>query len=569
MIEGIISILDSKYNNAYLELETNNTKYIINGYENIGKVFHGDLVQINNDKCIIKQSNIENKSIIGVIQLYSKYKFKSNKKGIERYKFIPIEKHYPEFLVCTKVKRKYKKNILVNIKFLSWDDKLPYGQIINILGEIDDINALYQGVLHKYQLLQKQIKIDKNIINIIKNIDNYNDITNHNIISIDPLQTIDIDDAISFYKLSDNNFKIGIHISDVIGTLKDINLDYILNNKLSTSIYPPHCNIHMLPSILSENILSLLPNKKRKAITLWLIINNNKIISSKIEKTIIVNKHKYSYDEFTNRHFNNINSKYQIFIQLVKNLKYKNLYNKFKNSFDSHKLIEKLMIIYNCEACLFIKNNEESPIYRIHTNHIEPEILNNIDYELKDFLNIIHTNSAEYSFNNNNNYHYSLDITDYIHFTSPIRRYVDCYNHSLIHKILSNSPTIDIDISYINKINKLVKKSERIFSRLLLAEYIKKTNNNKFKGYIYQLEKNKAFIYIPDYKITIYKYLVDKKLDKLYNIQIENNIIKIINNQTNFIKQFSMYVLLDLEIYIIIDKNPYNNIIVNIIDTQI
>ena len=159
MIEGIISILDSKYNNAYLELETNNTKYIINGYENIGKVFHGDLVQINNDKCIIKQSNIENKSIIGVIQLYSKYKFKSNKKGIERYKFIPIEKHYPEFLVCTKVKRKYKKNILVNIKFLSWDDKLPYGQIINILGEIDDINALYQGVLHKYQLLQKQIKI--------------------------------------------------------------------------------------------------------------------------------------------------------------------------------------------------------------------------------------------------------------------------------------------------------------------------------------------------------------------------------------------------------------------------
>ena len=562
MNKGILHIENKQYSNAWIKDDNNLIR--IHGYENIGKVFHGDFVEVIDNKCTLKKSNIVNKNILGILELNSKYKFKANKRGIERFKFIPIEKQYPEFLVSTKAKRKYKKNILVNIKFLSWNEKMPYGHIINILGEVDDINVLYDGVLHKYELLKKNININKNIIYNIKNTENYIDITKDNIISIDPPSTLDIDDAFSFYELKNNNYKIGIHISDVLGTLRDLNLESILNKNLTTSIYSPHKTINMLPPILSENILSLLPNQKRKAITLWINIENNKIISSKIEKTIIINKKKYSYQEYTLKHFNNKNSKYQTFINIVKNLNYKNLNYKFKNSFDAHILIEKLMIIYNCEACKFIKKYDKNPIYRVHTNTNKQIIHENLDNNLLEFLNIINSKSAEYTKQNINTKHDSLNIKDYIHFTSPIRRYVDCYNHSLVHEILDGISPIEIDIGYINYKNKLIKKAERQFASLLLGEHIKNNHENKFKGYIYEINKNKISIYLPKCKLSIQKHLIDKNVENIYNILHKNNIIEIINNQTKSIKTIKMFVLIDLEIYTMVNINPYKILIVNL-----
>ena len=66
-------------------------------------------------------------------------------------------------------------------------------------------------------------------------------------------------------------------------------LNHLLNDKLSTSIYCPHRVINMFPKELSNNIISLLPNKNRLAITMWLTIEHNDVIAVKFEKTIINN----------------------------------------------------------------------------------------------------------------------------------------------------------------------------------------------------------------------------------------------------------------------------------------
>lgn len=576
MLEGLLNIHDPKYNNASITIKTTNEIYDINiqGYENIGKIFNGDHVEYINNKCVLKKSNIKNKKIVCVLNLFSKYKFKRNKRGIERFKASPIEKHYPDFLVAANIKRKYKKNVLVIIKYLDWSDSCPYGQLIDVLGEVNNINALYQGVLYKYELTNKPIKLDKAIINTLTlnefyiNKDGYNDISSDFIISIDPLNTLDIDDAFSFYELENNKYKIGIHISDVIGTIRDLDLQTILTPNLSTSIYAPHKIVNMLPPILSQNILSLLPNKKRKSITLWITILNNRIISTKIEKTIIINKKSFSYDEFEKKHINNENSRFYKMIHIIKCLDYKNLLEKYKNTFDSHRLIEKLMIIYNCEACTFIKKHNENPIYRIHKK-IERPIQQSIlmDNCLKDFLGIIYSKSAEYSFDSNNTLHESLEIDDYIHFTSPIRRYVDCYHHSLIHKIVSNTSLekkISIDIEYINKINKSIKKSNRMFSSIILGNHIKEQNQTMFKGYIYDLSEFKVSIYLPNEKISIYKNLFHKSIQTIYNVYIEHNHVIIINTQTNKINKIQMYTLIDICIYNVVDKNPYKNIVIDL-----
>lgn len=563
---GIISIHDPLYTTSTISFDNDKTLEI-ETFHYIGKVFHGDIVRIENNKCILSHSNIKTKTIIGVLELYSKYKFKSNKRGIERFKCIPIEKHYPAFLVTSTAKRSYNKNILVQIKYLSWDDTLPYGQIVHILGQVDDMNALYDGVLYRYSLHKKTYRFTKQELENIQkesllNTTGYRDITDNHTISIDPEGTLDIDDAFSYSFTKDHHCKLGIHISDVIGTLHDYGLSHLLQDSLSTSIYAPHKTVHMFPPTLSNQLISLLPNKRRKAITLWLDIYDNEIISTTIEKTVIINKKTYSYDEFTKR-----SEKFKRITKIIKHLHYKNITDRFKVDFDSHRLIEKLMIIYNCEACRFIQSNGYNPIYRTHENKMGSHT-ENVDSVLGRFLKIINSKSAIYTLDNIDTNHHSLQLDNYIHFTSPIRRYVDCYNHSLIHGVLSgvDKYSISINLENINHINKLVKKTDRIFSKLRISEYIQETGHTLFKGYIYDIVDGKVSIYIPSHKLSIVKRLVDKKMNTIYSVETDvENTIKIINKQTcTTEKILHMNILIDIHIYNIVGKHPYKNTIISL-----
>ena len=106
--------------------------------------------------------------ITGILCLYSKYKFPANKRNIPRYRFNPLSKKYPIFLVASKLKNKYKTNILVTIKFLSQEIKIPYGEIVNVIGSIDDINNLYDGILYNNNLIQKKLNINKKQVSLKK-----------------------------------------------------------------------------------------------------------------------------------------------------------------------------------------------------------------------------------------------------------------------------------------------------------------------------------------------------------------------------------------------------------------
>lgn len=572
-MNGIIYIKSSNYSEAIVENKFD--QIYINGYENIGNIFHGDYVNITNNKCNLIKSNISSKVLIGVLELYSKYKFKPNKRGVDTYNFVSLEKCYPNFLVSTTTKKKYSKNIIVTIKFLSWENTLPFGEIITILGEIDNNDALYDGILYKYQLTKKYLKLDKNFINNLHdnyNIDQYNDITSYEVISIDPIGCKDIDDAMSFKELDNNKIQLNIHITDVIGTLIYHNLHLLfLNDDLTTSIYAPHKILNMFPEFLSCGLLSLLPGKKRLVLTLSLIIQNNLIISSSIIKNIIINKYAFSYEDFEKKHFYNCKSKYYKIINIVKNLQYKNLYNKFYKHFDSHKFIEKLMIIFNCESCKFILDNNDNPVLRIHEKNLENENFKNIDTELANFLQIINNKAAKYTISNDQNYHYALDLSNYCHFTSPIRRYVDIYNHYLVHKILDKkfiNFNLSINLEKINDTNKKIKKAEQCFSYIKLSQIITNQNKNDFVGYIYNYNdiSKKISLYLPTYNLTLDKKIIQKKLIDRYEINQNNNYLEILEKNTEKLIKYPLYELLNLKIYKIINnKIPYDKLILEIV----
>jgi len=78
------------------------------------------------------------------------------------------------------------------------------------------------------------------------------------VFTIDPLTARDLDDALSIEKIGENEFEVGVHISDVAHYLQENSeLDNIVKDR-STSIYLANEVIHMLPKTLCFRC-SLLP----------------------------------------------------------------------------------------------------------------------------------------------------------------------------------------------------------------------------------------------------------------------------------------------------------------------
>ena len=76
-------------------------------------------------------------------------------------------------------------------------------------------------------------------------------------VTIDPQSAKDYDDALSFKKLPNGNYEVGIHIADVSHFVKPgSEMDKRAREK-TTSIYLVGKVLHMLPKSLSENEASL------------------------------------------------------------------------------------------------------------------------------------------------------------------------------------------------------------------------------------------------------------------------------------------------------------------------
>lgn len=565
---GIISIVDRRYQQAIITTKSGE-KIQIEGYDKIGKCFHGDNGTIDpSGKLIVTKSNISQKVIVGILKYYDRSKFPANKRGIDRYKFVPLQPNYPNFLVSSKNKSKYNTNVIATIKYSHWNDTLPQGNLVEIIGEVNNYKTLYEGVLWKHQLITKYYKLNSKQKHLIKNFNvtgsGYTDLTHEYTLSIDPEGCRDIDDAFSWEAFDNpDHIILKIHISDVIGTINELGLNPMLNN-LTTSVYAPHRNHNMFQNILSQGILSLLPDKRRLAVTLRLEIIDNRIIDSKLVKTIIINKKAFSYDEFEKRHFYNKKSPINPIVNTIKNLQYQGLENKFNKYFDSHTLIEKLMIIYNCEVVKILHQGGLKPIYRVHAlNNNNTNNLDNVPRDLEKFLSIIRNKAAKYTFDSSDTTHAALNINNYTHFTSPIRRYVDCYNHRLVHNLLDNNNiVIPISLEKINNFNSRVKKMERDISKVAISQYIEEFQEHNFSGYIYSLDENRMVdFYIPSRKLNLHFRIHHEKLDELLDYKIIENVIIMSHRDSKQIVELPMNQTTNLEIFVCPQKdNPYRDL---------
>ena len=124
------------------------------------------------------------------------------------------------------------------------------------------------------------------------------DITDEVVITIDPPDARDFDDAISLRRDTDRNWVLGVHIADVsIYVPMDSPLD-IEAKRRGNSTYLPGKVIPMLPEILSNGICSLQPDQNRFVKSVYITYDKRgNVIDRNFENSIIRSKKRLTYTE--------------------------------------------------------------------------------------------------------------------------------------------------------------------------------------------------------------------------------------------------------------------------------
>jgi exoribonuclease R len=369
------------------------------------------------------------------------------------------------------------------------------------------------------------------------------------VITIDPINSIDLDDGFTLWE-DENNYYLDIHIADPVSYF-NFELDKtkeIFNElyKRVATCYIPHENpTHLLPDFIVNKVTLIQSNVFKRAITFKYIISKSEDkYDFEYEMTKLYKIYNTDYDSYDKKLNSNSSHKGMIILLVKKmvllmNLKYD--INKFAIDKDiSHNMIEIFMIWVNYTTGNYLYKENVYGIFR--TQEKTEEETNNII--IPEYAKAFLSHSANYEIFSKDNkvnnelnelnkiyLHHTLGINNYAHVSSPMRRVIDMINHMILHKI---KPEI-IDLLNIEKINETLKIQKRISNAYDLLKYLSITQ--KFKGYILDINEYEKKNYL---LLVVYDEINDFK--KIINVEspINDKIIK--------------YTEIDIEIY----YNAYN-----------
>lgn len=392
--------------------------------------------------------------------------------------------------------------IVVNISS-SNEDECEYvetiGRIDNPL--IDDVAiALNYGFDNNYddEYMEEVNKIPTYVSNI--EIVDRVDYRDQESVTIDGINTKDMDDGVYAEMLPDGIIRVYVHIADVSHYIKNNSRIFERACEKTTSLYLNNSVFHMLHHIISNGICSLNPNADRLTKTVIMDIDKNgNIINYEIDKSIINSKKKMSYEDVDEIIMHNkmvpgyekfekqLYILYDAAARLEKRyveengkINFANTELSIKYNDDgtiqsvanrensiSRKIIENLMIAANESVANWFINMDMPTVYRVHEfpniykiNNVI-EALNKDGYKIKPIKDIDNPKSLqkiiailssyeEYPiisqmlvmvmqrarYSTENVGHYALGLPAYLHFTSPIRRLADLLVHKMIDLIL-------------------------------------------------------------------------------------------------------------------------------------
>jgi ribonuclease R len=341
------------------------------------------------------------------------------------------------------------------------------------------------------------------------------DLTHECTYTIDPSDAKDHDDAISISKTS-KGYCLGVHIADVSYYVTEGSALDKEACERGNSVYLPGMVIPMIPEVLSNDVCSLRPNRKRLAHSV--IINfdeRGKAMDWKIIDSVIRSQAKLSYEEvqdYFNRQkvtprIKKVSTSLTIARQLAKILTDRRMHEgsldfdlpdakiildkhgkvielSDRVRLESHRLVEEFMLAANRVVALEIFRRGQPFLYRVHakpsmeklkdfssmmkrlghrfpvSEHIKPVQYSRFLKKVSnlpeaDFINELLLRSMQKAvYQGENIGHFGLAFTHYTHFTSPIRRFPDLLVHRLIRKMKNGK----YPAAYVRRLPKMIER---------------------------------------------------------------------------------------------------------------
>jgi ribonuclease R len=392
----------------------------------------------------------------------------------------------------------------VVVELREWESRHtnPEGEIVEILGAPDAEGVDMLSVLRQYDLplhFSKAVLHEAGAIGTTvhaRDGEGRVDCRRQRVITIDPDDAKDFDDAICLERVSTEQWRLWVHIADVSHYVKPGTTLDVEARKRGNSTYLVDRVIPMLPEALSNELCSLKPNVDRltKCVE-FLVSNDGRVLNAKFYSAVIHSQRRFTYGEVLEilerkpaaDPIEQMLHQAHELAQRIRRLRFKagsldldfpetkirldergNILRIEKTVNDvSHQLIEECMLLANEAVATRLMSQHMPAVYRVHEEpddrrlqEYRQEVLSqNVPCgnlrqtaEVQKLLNRLGTlpigpalkigflkslMRARYAVEPLG--HYGLAKAKYTHFTSPIRRYADLVVHRALFD--KNSPS--------------------------------------------------------------------------------------------------------------------------------
>jgi ribonuclease R len=397
----------------------------------------------------------------------------------------------------------------VVVRLEPWESRHvnPEGEILEVLGPATAPGVDMLSILRKYNLptefpktvLDEANRIPKSVEH--RMIDGREDLRDKFIVTIDPDDARDFDDAIDVDKINDEGWKLGVHIADVSAYVTPNSALDREARQRGNSVYLPDRVIPMLPERLSNGVCSLNPGVDRLTFSVSIEFDKNgRARNARFARSVIRSAKRLSYKEayaiLQSKPNGELSRRLHTAWELASLLRRRRFEHgsldldfpevkvyvdpagkpirleRVEND-ESHQLIEEFMLAANEAVARELRHRSLATIYRVHEDP-DPEKLGeyrefilSFGYKVGDlshrkevqrFLASIRGKPEEQALKigllkslKRARYaaqplgHYGLAKANYLHFTSPIRRYADLVVHrTLAERNVSRRSKIDI-----------------------------------------------------------------------------------------------------------------------------
>lgn len=499
---GIVDHVSSRF--GYIKIADDQQDVYVKG-KDLGSAVDGDTVKFvilssqhgdHREGRVVEVIKRNRSRYVGKIEVSKNYAF-----------FIPdYRKMHQDFFIFPENVFGAKTGDKVIVEVISWgeQDKKPEAKVIEILGKAGENEAEIHSIMAEFglpfrfdQRVQDEAStIDEGITpKEIKKRRDFRDITTF---TIDPYDAKDFDDALSFRKLDNGLYEIGIHIADVTHYVKPGTILDAEAFDRATSVYLVDRTIPMLPERLSNQLCSLRPNEDKLTFAaVFEMDEQGKIHTEWFGRTIIHSDVRFTYEEAQTILENGVGAladELRTLNTIAKKLRRDRLKKgavnfettevKFKLDEkgrplavipkirkDAHKLIEEFMLLANKQVATFVYNKNKGKekntyVYRIH-DAPDPEKVKDFSIFARQFGHKVNVDEkavskslnklmesiegkpeqnileqlairtmAKAKYSTDVKGHFGLAFEHYTHFTSPIRRYPDMMSHRLLQHYL-------------------------------------------------------------------------------------------------------------------------------------